>query len=133
VIVVDTNILAYLLIEGDQTDKVRRLLTRDTHWVAPSFWRIEFLNVLLNYAKYQSVSPKNVKMIWEASFQLSHLREESVEAGQALDLALKHKITGYDALFVALAQNLKTVCVTQDKALRIAVPHLTASLDDYLN
>ncbi len=131
-IVVDTNILAYLLIEGDQTEKVQRLLARDPHWTAPSFWRIEFLNVLLNYARYQKVSPKAVKSIWESSFHLSHLREEAVEAGQALDLALKHKITGYDALFAALAQNLKTVCVTQDKALRKAVPHLTVSLDEFL-
>jgi len=132
-IVVDTNILAYLLIEGDRTEKVRRLLDYDRDWLAPSFWRIEFLNVLLNYAKYQNVPAKNVKIIWETSFHLSHLREEAVEAGQALDLALKHKITGYDALFVALAQNLKTVCVTEDKALRKAVPHLTASLDELLN
>jgi len=132
VIVVDTNILAYLLIEGDQTVKVRQLLDRDPHWVAPSFWRIEFLNVLLKYARHQSLAPKPVKDIWEASFHLSQLREESVEAGKALDLALKHKITGYDALFVTLAQNLKTVCVTEDKALRKAVPHLTISLDDIL-
>jgi predicted nucleic acid-binding protein len=132
VIVVDTNILAYLLIEGEQTEKAGRLLASDPHWVAPSFWRIEFLNVLLNYARYQGVTAKNVKAIWESSFHLSHLREEPVEAGDALELALKYKITGYDALFVALAQNLGTVCVTQDKALRKTVPHLTVSLDDFL-
>jgi predicted nucleic acid-binding protein len=132
VIVVDTNILAYLLIKGDQTEKARRLLDRDRDWIAPSFWRIEFLNVLINYAHYQSLAFKEAKPIWEASFRLTHLREEAVEAGHALDLAMKHKITGYDALFVALAQNLKTVCVTQDKALRKAVPHLTASLDEFL-
>ena len=132
VIVVGTNILAYLLIEGDQTVKVRQLLDRDPHWVAPSFWRIEFLNVLLKYARYQNISSKHVKAIWKASFHLTPMREESVGAGEALDLAIKHKITGYDALFVALAQNLKTVCVTGDKALRKAVPHLTISLDDIL-
>lgn len=132
VIVVDTNILAYLLIKGDQTEKARRLLDRDRDWAAPSFWRIEFLNVLVNYAHYQNLTFKEVKPIWEASFHLAHLREEAVEAGHALDLAMEHKITGYDALFVALAQGLKTVCVTQDKALRKAVPHLTASLDEFL-
>src|SRR5579862_6063799 len=117
VIVVDMNILAYLLINGDQTEKATRLLGRDRDWIAPSFWPIEFLNVLINYTYYQSLAFKEVKPIWEASFRLTHLREEAVEAGEALDLAMKHRITGYDALFVALAQNLKTVCVTRDKAL----------------
>lgn len=132
VIVVDTNILAYLLIQGDQTEKVRRLFQHDRDWVAPSFWRIEFLNVLLNYAHYQGLGAGEAKAIWEASFQLDHLREEAVDGGEALDLALKHKITGYDALFVALAKSLKTVCVTEDKGLRRSAPHWTASLDDVL-
>ena len=132
VIVVDTNILAYLLIKGDQTEKARGLFLFDKDWVAPSFWRVEFLNVLLNYAHYQHLDGGDTKAIWEASFRLSHLREEAVDGGQALDLALKHKMTGYDALFVALAQSLKTVCVTEDKALRRLVPHLTASMDDIL-
>ena len=131
-IVVDTNIIAYLLIQGEQTPKAQLLLNRMPEWSAPSFWRIEFLNVLMNYSHYQKLPPMDVRRIWKASFRLSHLREESVEADQALDLAIKYKISGYDALFVSLAQSLQTVCLTQDKALRKAVPHLTASMDDFL-
>jgi predicted nucleic acid-binding protein len=131
-IVVDTNIIAYLLIKGDQTPKARLLLNREPKWAAPSFWRIEFLNVLMNYSRYQKLPPDAVRSIWKSSFQLAHLREESIEAGQALELAMKHEISGYDALFVALAKNLGTVCVTQDKALRKAIPHLTATLDEFL-
>jgi predicted nucleic acid-binding protein len=129
-IVVDTNILAYLLIDGEYTPKAQRLLEKEPVWVAPSFWRIEFMNVLLNYSQYSHVPPKGVKQIWEMSFHLPHLREEAVEAGGALELALKHGITGYDALFVTLARDLKTVCVTQDKALRKAAPNLTATMEE---
>jgi predicted nucleic acid-binding protein len=131
-IVVDTNIISYLLIRGEQTPKARLLLNQEEKWAAPSFWRIEFLNVLMNYSRYQKLPPDDVRSIWKASFHLAHLCEESIEAGQALELALKHKISGYDALFVALAKNLGTVCVTQDKALRKAVPHLTTTLDEFL-
>jgi len=131
-IVVDTNIISYLLIHGEQTHKARHLLERDSDWVAPSFWRIEFLNVLVNYSKYQKLSQTDIQAIWAFSFHLSHLREEPIEAGQALDLALKYKISGYDALFAALAQSLKTVCVTQDKAFRKSVPQLTVTLDEFL-
>lgn len=131
-IVVDTNIIAYLLIQGEQTPLVQRLMERDSQWVAPSFWRIEFLNVLTNYSRHLKMPPEDVRRIWNASFQLPHLREEGVEPRQALDIALAHKISGYDALFMALAQNLKTVCVTQDKGLRKAVPRLTSTLSEFL-
>jgi predicted nucleic acid-binding protein len=131
-IVVDTNIIAYLLIQGERTPLARELMERDSQWFAPSFWRIEFLNVLMNYSRHLKMPPEDVRRIWNASFQLPHLREEGVEPQQALDAALAHQISGYDALFVALAHNFKTVCVTQDKALRKAVPRLTVTLDEFL-
>jgi predicted nucleic acid-binding protein len=131
-IVVDTNIIVYLLIKGEQTARVRQLLERDPEWAAPSFWRVEFLNVLMNYAKYQKMPAEAVRAVWEASYHLPHLREESVEGAQVLDLALKHDLGGYDALFALLAKNLRTVCVTQDKAFRKAIPQFTTSLDEFL-
>ena len=131
-IVVDTNIVAYLLIQGEQTPMARKLLGHDSEWRLPSFWRIEFLNVLLNYSRHQKLPSEDVHKIWEASFGLPHLRDEGVEPSQALETALSHRISGYDALFIALAQNLKTVCVTQDKALRKAVPQLTVTLEELL-
>ncbi len=131
-IVVDTNIIAYLLIQGERTPAARKLLERDPRWFTPSFWRIEFLNVLMNYSRRQKMPAEDVRRVWDASFRLPHLREEGVDPGQALEAALLHRISGYDALFMALAQNLKTVCVTQDKALRKAVPRLTATLDEFL-
>ncbi len=131
-IAVDTNIIAYLLIKGENTPKAMALLDRERDWVVPSFWRIEFLNILVNYSRHQKMPAEDIRAVWKASFQLSHLREEPVEGDQALDLALRHKISGYDALFVALAKTLGMVCVTCDKALRKAVPQLTVGLDEYL-
>jgi predicted nucleic acid-binding protein len=131
-IVVDTNIIAYLLIQGERTPLTRKLVSHDPQWVAPSFWRIEFLNVLMNYSRHLKMPPDDLRRIWDSSFQVPHLREEGVEPQQALDAAIAYKISGYDALFLALAQNLKTVCITQDKALRKAAPRLTASLEEFL-
>ena len=131
-IVVDTNIIVYLLIRGEWTAKALLLMDRDPEWIAPSFWRIEFLNVLMNYARPGKLTAGDVRAIGKNSFQLAHLREEPVEGDQALELALKYKISGYDALFLSLAQDHQTLCITQDKALRKAAPHLTKSLEEYL-
>src|SRR5258708_13121158 len=111
-IVVDTNIIAYLLIHGEQTLMAKKLLDQDSRWHAPSFWRIEFLNVLMNYSRQQKLPPGDIHNIWKASFQLPHLRDEGVEPGRALDVALSYQITAYDALFVPLPQDLKPVSFT---------------------
>lgn len=38
-IVVDSNILAYLYLPGDFTEQAERLLGENPDWVAPSLWR----------------------------------------------------------------------------------------------
>ena len=45
-IVVDTNVLAYLWLPGERTAHAERLLRSDPDWNAPLLWRSEFRNVL---------------------------------------------------------------------------------------
>ena len=49
-IVVDTNILAYLYLPGDFTERAEALLAKDADWVAPTLWRSEFRNILVVHA-----------------------------------------------------------------------------------
>ena len=50
-IVVDTNIIAWLYLPTDRTQDAVALLNRDVHWVAPQLWRSEFRNVLALYLR----------------------------------------------------------------------------------
>ena len=50
-IVVDTNILAYLYLPTEHTQKVEALLTNDPEWIVPTLWRSEFRNVLALYLR----------------------------------------------------------------------------------
>jgi len=50
-IVVDTNIIAYLYISGEKSLQAEQLLSFDSLWNAPILWRSEFRNVLSQYFK----------------------------------------------------------------------------------
>jgi predicted nucleic acid-binding protein len=50
-VVVDTNILAYLLIKGDRTADAQALFTRDAEWRSEGFVLIEFSNILATYQR----------------------------------------------------------------------------------
>jgi predicted nucleic acid-binding protein len=46
VIVVDTNVIAYLFIPCELTAGAESLFSRDPDWLAPLLWRSELRNVL---------------------------------------------------------------------------------------
>jgi predicted nucleic acid-binding protein len=50
-IVVDTNVLAYLLLLGPRTEKAEILRRQERQWAAPPLWRSEFRNVLTGYLR----------------------------------------------------------------------------------
>jgi predicted nucleic acid-binding protein len=50
-IVVDSNILAYLYLPGDYTEAAEALLLRQPEWAAPPLWRSEFRNILTGYLR----------------------------------------------------------------------------------
>ncbi len=46
-IVVDTNILAYLFLPGEFSESAGNLLLEDSEWAAPVLWKSEFRNILV--------------------------------------------------------------------------------------
>ena len=56
-IVVDTNILAYLLLPGKRSAAARSLLKRDPEWAAPMLWRSELRQVLTTYLQRGDLVP----------------------------------------------------------------------------
>ncbi len=48
---VDSNILAYLLLPGEFTARAEWLFTSDPDWIAPDLWRSEFRNTLAGYMR----------------------------------------------------------------------------------
>jgi len=50
-IVVDTNIICFLYLNGIYTGEAEQAFDRDPYWIAPLLWRSEFRNVLAGYIR----------------------------------------------------------------------------------
>ncbi len=121
-IVVDTNVLAYLWIPGEHTPIAEAVLEQDAGWCAPLLWRSEFRNVLATYVRGNRLDlDKALSLAALAEEQLAG-REYSVSSAHVLALAASSGRSAYDCEFAALAEDLSTELVTTDKRLVAAFP-----------
>ncbi len=126
-IVADTNLIAYRLIDGEQTELALAVSSKDPEWFVPPLWRHEFLSVLSVHCRHGNLTEKECLFIYERAVLLLQHREHQPNLSEALSLALKKKITPYDAQFVLLARQLGTSLVTYDHELIQKFPGIAVS------
>ncbi|MEN9877481.1 MAG: hypothetical protein RLZZ158_520 [Cyanobacteriota bacterium] len=127
-IVVDTNVVAYLLLRGPQTAAAEALLEGQPTWAAPPLWRSEWRNVLCGYLRRGSLTLEQVIALQLQAETLVISHEEPVHSEVVLRLAASSGCSAYDCEFVVAAQQLDAPLVTADHALLKAFPALTRSL-----
>jgi len=127
VIVVDTNVLAYLLIEGDRTADAQALRLADPDWRSDPFLLVEFSNLLATQVKSGALSAAQAEtLLGTAQQQITEWIE--VPHPEALAVAVVRQISAYDARFIACAQQTGLPLVTEDARLRAATPGLSMSM-----
>ena len=127
-IVVDVNVVAYFFIDGERTAAARMLRSRDPDWRVPTLWRHEFLNILATWSRQGGAAMTDALELWRRTVQLMGPCEQLVNMETALALAFEHNISAYDSQYIALAQQLQTVCVTEDTRLLKKFPKLTRTM-----
>ena len=128
-IVVDTNILAYLYLPGDFTQRAEALMTQDADWVAPTLWRSEFRNILAGFMRRGTLTFEQAYAIQREAEALLSGREYEMDSYDVLALVRKSDCSAYDCEFVALAVRLGIRLVTMDKKLLRGFPGEAVSLD----
>jgi len=123
-IVADTNLISYLLIEGEHTNAARDVWARDPDWVAPPLWRSEFLNVLVMAHRAGVLSRDQAMLSWQRAKALLSGREVEPDAEGVLTIAIERGISAYDAHFVTVADDLGAPLVTADKRILEACPDI---------
>jgi predicted nucleic acid-binding protein len=130
-IVVDSNIIAYLYLPSDYTGLAEKLLENDPHWVAPILWRSELRNVLAGYLRRKILNFHQIYAIQKEAEELLRDREFELESNDVFQLVARSECSAYDCEFVALALRLRCKLVTMDKKILVNFPDLTVALTDF--
>ncbi|WLI87870.1 type II toxin-antitoxin system VapC family toxin [Massilia sp. R2A-15] len=121
-IVVDSNIIAYLYLSGEHTAAAERLREREPQWAAPILWRSEFRNILAGYMRRRAISFDQAFQLQMAAESLMDGMEFDVDSRSVLELVRDSECSAYDCEFIALAIKLGIKLVTMDKQLLRAFP-----------
>ncbi len=127
-IVVDTNVLAYLCLSSEFTTKAEALLESDPLWVAPMLWRSEFRSILAGYLRRGSLTFDQALALQHEAQSLLSDNEYEVESRAVLQLVRDSDCSAYDCEFVALAMQLGVPLVTMDRKVLKAFPQHAKAL-----
>ena len=128
-IVADTNLIAYLFIHGEYSDKAEKAFQKDTQWAAPILWRSEFRNVLVKCLKKKNFKFEDAAQILKEAEDLMREGEYMLDSLDIVRLAASTNCSAYDAEFVVLAQEIDCPLVTMDRVILKKFPRIAVSLD----
>lgn len=129
-IVVDSNVVAYLYLPGVYTKNAEALLEDDAEWAAPLLWRSEFRNILAGYMRRKTLSFEIARDLQREAEDLLTGAEHEVDSRLVLELVRDSDCSAYDCEFVALAMTLGVKLVTMDAKLLKGFPKHAVSLSN---
>ena len=127
-IVVDSNVLAYLYLPGEYTAAAEALLEQDSDWAAPILWRSEFRNILAGYLRRKAITFEQANSLQREAESLLEGAEFELESLAVLELVRDSDCSAYECEFIALAMKLDTKLITMDKKLLRAFPKRAIAL-----
>ena len=131
-IVVDTDVIHYCWVPGQNTEIAQAVRRQDPDWHAPILWRSEMRNVLTAYLRRGLLTRAQIVRILRAADHAMAEGEHIVRDDPVSDIVAHSTLTAYDAEFVALATALGVPLVTADKAVVKAFPEHALTMEAFL-
>ena len=131
-IVVDTNLLVYLLVPSGLTAQAEAVFEQDSQWITPLLWRSEFRSALVGLLRQGNITVDIARQIAYQAESWMRGREYSVSTDRVLGLAAASVCSSYDCEFVAVAKDLSVPLVTADRQILRAFPETAVSLSTFL-
>jgi predicted nucleic acid-binding protein len=127
-LLVDTNIVVNLLLDGAQSREARALYAQDADWTSEPLLFVELTNVLVTALRQKRLSAAQAESALARAHEMLDGYLHFTPDRQVLGVAARFDISGYDARFICAALEIGTPLITEDAALRRKVPDATRSL-----
>ena len=127
-IVVDTNVMVYLLTGSGRGDAAAKLLASDPEWAAPPILLSELRNVVVGFFRRGQILESDALAICEDAESILGSRVASVPASPVLEAAIQGELSAYDTEFVVLARRLGVPLVTADQGILAGAPDVAVGL-----
>ena len=131
-IVVDTNIVAYLYLKGEHTLQSEKALIKDSEWLVPRLWRSEFRSTITQYLRKELVGFESALAIIKKAEQFMKGKEYTVSSNHVMRLVKHTSCSSYDCEFVALAEQFNTILLTVDKQILKDFSSIAIHLHDFI-
>jgi len=116
-LVADTNVLIELFVPSPVSQVVLACRDADDDWRLPGLWVPEFRHVLLKFLRVGRLDLSTALNHLSVAEQRFLPRTMTVSSAEALQLAIRHGCSSYDAEFVVLAEELSCPLLTFDRKL----------------
>lgn len=129
-IVADTNLITYLVVQGPLTPLAEAVAATDIDWRAPGLWRSELVNTLAGYLRRGDPLDDIRESFHKAEAWIRV--DVATDFGRVFELVAQSECTAYDCEFVAAAEALKCPLVTNDKQILRAFPNIAQTMEQFL-
>lgn len=126
-IVVDASLIVDLLLDGSAAAPLGRRIAATSEVHAPELLDLEIAQVLRRHVGGGALSPARAEVALDNFLRLRIVRHPHRPLLGRI-WALRHRLTAYDAAYVALAELLPARLVTRDRKLA-ALPGVHASIE----
>jgi predicted nucleic acid-binding protein len=113
-IVADAVTTVHLVIEGDDTHWVEKVLREDPVWLVPSNWRSECLSAIDKYRRRGDFDEENARIRFRKAKERVRI-EAYAPADEVLRLSARTDCSVYDCEYAAMARQRDIEFVTFDK------------------
>ena len=131
-IVVDANIVIYLVCQTPWTDLAQQVYSADGDWLVPELWEPEVLNGLMVMKRGGLLGLEDAIRAWSNASDLLAGRVRKCDPPSVLRTADRDRLSAYDAQYVTLARSLGVKVVTEDRLIKQNCADVARSLRVFL-
>ena len=132
-IVVDTNLLVYLLLPTPYTAQAEAIMGIDSEWIAPGLIHSELRNVFLGAVRRKDIALEDAQFLLCRAIEMVTVPDKIVDGSTVFALAMQSGCSAYDCEFVWLARDLGLPLVTADKKVLSAFSGLAVLPEIWLS